>query len=38
LLPSRRLAVGDVIEFTAGEGACKALFKHGRGGFDLDCR
>jgi hypothetical protein len=39
----RRLAVGDVIDFTAGERACKVFFKQatpredGRVGFDLDC-
>jgi len=40
---ARRLAVGDVIEFMAGERACKVFFKQatpredGRVGFDLDC-
>jgi hypothetical protein len=39
----QRLAVGDVIDFTAGEQACKVFFKQatpredGRVGFDLDC-
>jgi hypothetical protein len=39
----RRLAVGDVIDFMAGERACKVFFKQatpredGRVGFDLDC-
>jgi uncharacterized coiled-coil protein SlyX len=40
---ARRLAVGDVIEFMAGDRACKVFFKQatpredGRVGFDLDC-
>jgi hypothetical protein len=40
---ARRLAVGDVIDFTAGDQACKVFFKQatpredGRVGFDLDC-
>jgi hypothetical protein len=40
---ARRLAVGDVIDFTAGDRACKVFFKQatpredGRVGFDLDC-
>jgi hypothetical protein len=40
---ARRLAVGDVIEFTAGDRSCKVFFKQagpredGRVGFDLDC-
>jgi hypothetical protein len=39
----RQLSVGDVIEFMAGEQACKVFFKQatpredGRVGFDLDC-
>lgn len=39
----QRLSVGDVIDFTAGEQACKVFFKQatpredGRVGFDLDC-
>ena len=40
---ARRLAVGDVIEFMAGDRTCKVFFKQaspredGRVGFDLDC-
>ncbi len=40
---ARRLAVGDVIDFMAGELTCKVFFKQatpredGRVGFDLDC-
>jgi hypothetical protein len=40
---AKRLTVGDVIEFTAGERSCKVFFKQatprddGRVGFDLDC-
>ena len=40
---ARRLAVGDVIDFMAGERTCKVFFKQatpredGRVGFDLDC-
>src|SRR5688572_9699328 len=39
----RRLAVGDVMEFMAGDRSCKVFFKQatpredGRVGFDLDC-
>jgi hypothetical protein len=39
----KRLAVGGVIEFTAGDRACKVFYKQatprqdGRVGFDLDC-
>jgi hypothetical protein len=40
---ARRLAVGDVIDFMAGDRTCKVFFKQatpredGRVGFDLDC-
>jgi len=40
---ARRLAVGDVIDFMAGERACKVFYKQatqradGRVGFDLEC-
>ena len=40
---TRRLAVGDVIDFMAGDRTCKVFFKQatpredGRVGFDLDC-
>jgi hypothetical protein len=40
---AQRLAVGDVIDFMAGDRACKVFFKQatpredGRVGFDLDC-
>jgi hypothetical protein len=39
----KRLGVGDVIEFSAGDKPCKVFFKQatpredGRVGFDLDC-
>ena len=40
----KRLNVGDVVEFTAGDRKCKVFYKQatprqdGRVGFDLDCR
>ena len=40
---TKRLNVGDVIEFAAGDGSCKVFYKQatprddGRLGFDLDC-
>jgi hypothetical protein len=40
---SQRMTIGDIIEFSAGDRACKVFFKQatpredGRVGFDLDC-